>query len=206
VKGGKLAAACAPARLLSLVLSDVPGDDLSEIASGPTVASRATTKEALALIDHWRVALPDHLRAVIAAAPPPIDKDDARLANAAAVIVAAPSHSLQAAAAQAQAAGIEVRMLGDALEGEARDLAQSHAALALQIAGEPLTCPVLLLSGGRMHSHPAGQWHRRAKRGICAGCGNRPARAPAYSLDRLRYRRRRWRSRGRGGLCRTPDP
>lgn len=148
VKGGKLAAACAPARLLSLVLSDVPGDDLSEIASGPTVASRATAKEALALIDHWRVALPDHLRAVIAAAPPPIAKDDARLANATAVIVAAPYHSLLAAAAQAQAAGIEVRMLGDALEGEARDLAQSHAALALQIAGAPLTCPVLLLSGG----------------------------------------------------------
>ena len=148
VKGGKLAAACAPARLLSLVLSDVPGDDLSEIASGPTVASHATAQEALNLIDRWQVVVPDHLRAVIATAPPPIARSDPRLATATATIVAAPSQSLAAAAAQARAAGIEVRLLGDALEGEARDLAQSHAVLAMEVAQHALTRPVLLLSGG----------------------------------------------------------
>ena len=148
VKGGRLAVACAPAHVLSLVLSDVPGDDLSEIASGPTVASRATPQEALLLIDQWKVAVPAHLRAVIEAAPAPIRPDDPRLAKSCAVIIAAPAQSLAAAATTARNNDIEVRQLGDALEGEARDLAQLHAALAIEIAAGGLTRPVLLLSGG----------------------------------------------------------
>lgn len=148
VKGGKLAAAAHPARMLSLVLSDVPGDDPSEIASGPTVGSTATPQMAIAALDQWKVDLPAHIRTAIVTAPPPITPDDPRLRGATLSIIAAPSQSLDAASAQAQAQGIEVQILGDALEGEARDLARSHAALAIQIAAKPLACPVLLLSGG----------------------------------------------------------
>ena len=148
VKGGRLAAACAPAHVLSLVLSDVPGDDLSEIASGPTVGSRATPQEALSLINQWQVVVPDHMRAVIKAAQAPIGPDDPRLAKSRAVIVAAPAQSLAAAANSARNSDIEVRQLGDALEGEARDLGQRHAALAIEIAAGAMTRPVLLLSGG----------------------------------------------------------
>jgi glycerate 2-kinase len=147
VKGGRLAALVHPARLLTLVISDVPGDDPSEIASGPTVGSSATPKAALAALDRWRVCLPPHVRAAIAAAPPPIAPHDPRLAGAGLRIIAAPAQSLDAAAAQAQAQGVDVRNLGDALEGEARDLAAAHANEALAIAALNIR-PVLLLSGG----------------------------------------------------------
>lgn len=148
VKGGKLAALAYPARMLSLVISDVPGDDPSEIASGPTVGSFATPQMALAALDQWRVSLPAHVRAAIAAAPAPIGPDDPRLSNASLKIIAAPAQSLAAARQKAEAAGVEVRMLGDALEGEARDLAAKHAALALSIAADGPSHPILLLSGG----------------------------------------------------------
>ena len=116
VKGGKLAALAYPARMLSLVISDVPGDDPSEIASGPTVGSTATPEMALAALDQWQVMVPAHVRAAIAAAPAPIRADDPRLAGADLRIIAAPAQSLDAARIQAEAAGVEVRMLGDALE------------------------------------------------------------------------------------------
>ena len=148
VKGGKLAAAAHPARILSLVLSDVPGDDPSEIASGPTVGSTATPAMALAALDQWHVDLPAHIRDAIATAPPPIAPDDPRLTGATLSIIAAPSQSLDAARTAAEAQGIVVQILGDALEGEARDLARAQATLAMQIAAKPLTRPVLLLSGG----------------------------------------------------------
>jgi len=148
VKGGKLAAAAHPARILSLVLSDVPGDDPSEIASGPTVGSTATPEMALAALNKWHVDLPAHIRNAVAAAPPPIAPDDPRLVGATLSIIAAPSQSLDAARTAAEAQNIDVQILGDALEGEARDLARTQAALALQIAAKPLTRPVLLLSGG----------------------------------------------------------
>ena len=148
VKGGKLAALTYPARMLSLVISDVPGDDPSEVASGPTVGGAATPEMALAALDRWRVAVPEHVRAAIADAPAPIGPDDPRLSNSSLKIIAAPAQSLAAAQQKAEAAGVEVRMLGDALEGEARDLAAAHAALALSIAADGPRHPILLLSGG----------------------------------------------------------
>ena len=148
VKGGKLAALAHPAQILTLVISDVPGDDPSEIASGPTVGSSATAERALAALDQWGVVLSPHVRAVIEAAPAPITLDDARLAGAELRIIAAPAQSLAAAGQEATRQDIDVRMLGDALEGEARDLAATHAALALAIASAPFERPVLLLSGG----------------------------------------------------------
>ena len=146
VKGGKLAAAVYPAKLITLTISDVPGDDPSEIASGPTVGSTATAAMALVALKQWKVALPDHIMQVITNAPTPIAPNDPRLSTSETRIIAAPAQSLAAAAALAS--DIDVRILGDAIEGEARNLAQSQAALALQIAAEKHTRPVLLLSGG----------------------------------------------------------
>lgn len=148
VKGGKLAAAAFPARILTLVISDVPGDDPAEIASGPTVGSLATPEMAIAALDKWKVSLPSHVRRAVATAPAPIRPEDPRLAMADLAIIAAPAQSLAAAKAEAEGLGVEVRMLGDALEGEARDLARVQAALAIAIASEGLDHPVLLLSGG----------------------------------------------------------
>ncbi|WP_415233953.1 glycerate kinase type-2 family protein [Pseudorhodobacter sp.] len=148
VKAGKLAALAHPAKILSLVISDVPGDDPSEIASGPTVGSTATPAMALAALDRWQVDLPRHIRDAIARAPAPILPDDPRLAGATLAIVAAPAQSLAAASAEATALGVDVRHLGDAAEGEARDLARSHAALAQTLAAENHDHAILLLSGG----------------------------------------------------------
>lgn len=146
VKGGKLAAAVYPAKLLTLTISDVPGDDPSEIASGPTVGSIATAAMALVALKQWKVALPDHIMQVITNAPAPIAPNDLRLSTSETHIIAAPAQSLAAAAALA--GDIDVRILGDAIEGEARTLAQSQTALALQIAADKNTRPALLLSGG----------------------------------------------------------
>lgn len=146
VKGGKLAAAVYPAKLLTLTISDVPGDDPSEIASGPTVGSVATPEMAIAALRQWSVDLPAHIMAAIADAPAPIAPRDPRLITSQTRIIAAPAQSLAAAAALA--GDVDVRILGDAIEGEARDLAQAHAALAVQIADENQGRSVLLLSGG----------------------------------------------------------
>ncbi|WP_432255575.1 glycerate kinase type-2 family protein [Limimaricola sp. AA108-03] len=150
VKGGRLGAACAPARLLTLVISDVPGDDPSEIASGPTVADTSTPEQALKIIERWNIAVPASARAALAAGLDPVRPGDPRLTRAETRIVAAPSQSLEAAATLARQAGCEVRMLGDALEGEARDLAREQARMAREIAEAmaPGDIPVLLLSGG----------------------------------------------------------
>ncbi len=149
VKGGRLAAAFAPARLVTLMISDVPGDDPSEIASGPTVGGAATPQAALAILDAHGIDLP-RIRAAIAAAPPPIGPGDPRLSRADTRIVAAPAQSLAAAATLAREAGWAVRMLGDALEGEARFLGAAQARMALDISRGMVrgAQPVVLLSGG----------------------------------------------------------
>lgn len=148
VKGGRLAAAAYPARMLALMISDVPGDDPSDIASGPTVAHTGAPAQALEVLARWGVTPPASVRAYLAAGGDPLAPDDARLGRVENIIVAAPAQSLDAAAQLAQGTGADVRMLGDALEGEARDLARAHAALACDIAAERPARPVLLLSGG----------------------------------------------------------
>ncbi|RED18086.1 glycerate kinase type-2 family protein [Pontivivens insulae] len=149
VKGGKLAAACHPARLITLLISDVPGDDPALIASGPTVGAKHSAQEAVALLDRWIPDAPDHWRNAVAAGSV-VAPDDPSLARAETYTIAAPSGSLAIAAEQARSAGITVQMLGDNLEGEARDLAAEHATRALEIQ-HTLTAqdaPVLLMSGG----------------------------------------------------------
>lgn len=150
VKGGQLAAACHPAPVLSLLISDVPGDNPAEIASGPTVSETSTVDDAKSILVKHKIELPASVRALLDAPSTVIAPDDPRLARAETRIIAAPSQSLATAADLAQTAGCRVEHLGDALEGEARELGADHARLALarQVdvirSGEPL----LLLSGG----------------------------------------------------------
>lgn len=150
VKGGQLATACYPAKLLTLLISDVPGDDPSEIASGPTVGENSAAQDALDIIEQHNITMPPHVGAVIAAGSGVVAPDDTRLAYAETRIIAAPSHSLSAAASLAEMAGLDVRQLGDALEGEARDLGVEQAQYAVKLQSEMTKTarPILLLSGG----------------------------------------------------------
>lgn len=150
VKGGQLAAACHPAQLLTLLISDVPGDDPAFIASGPTVGDQTSPQDAQDILRRWEVAVPDSVADVLTLPTTVVSPADPRLDGAETRIVAAPSRSLAAAAADAEAAGCRVRLLGDAIEGEARSLARTQAAMALDIAASLSKGdrPVLLLSGG----------------------------------------------------------
>jgi glycerate 2-kinase len=151
IKGGRLAAACAPARVVTLMISDVPGDDPSVIASGPTVADRTTCADALAVLDKYGITEPrsayEHIHAGTDETPKP---GDARLADAQTIMIATPQASLEAAANVAREAGVTPLILGDAIEGEARDVALVHAGIARQVAthGQPAPMPCVLLSGG----------------------------------------------------------
>jgi hydroxypyruvate reductase len=145
VKGGRLAAAAYPARMLSLMISDVPGDNPGDIASGPTVGHRGDAARALKALERWDVTPPPSIAAFLEAGGDPVAPDDPRLSRIENVIVAAPSQSLAAAAELAEAEGYTVDILGDAIEGEAREVARAHAALALESEG-----PRVILSGGEL--------------------------------------------------------
>ncbi|MGL4237055.1 glycerate kinase type-2 family protein [Tabrizicola sp.] len=147
VKGGQLAAAAYPARMLALMISDVPGDDPAFIGSGPTVGDATTPADAEAILDRWNIPVPAALSRSGVIAP-----GDPRLSRTENIIYAAPAQSLAAAAALAEASGCEVRLLGDRLEGEARDVARDQAAMAAAIAAglKPGAKPVVLLSGGEL--------------------------------------------------------
>ena len=150
VKGGRLAAAAYPARMLALMISDVPGDDPAHIASGPTVGQDGDAARALAALATWGVEPPAPVRRFLESGGDPVTRDDPRLSRVENRVIAAPSHSLEAAAEMAREAGCDVRLLGDALEGEARDLARAQVAMAQDIRAAMRTGdrPVLLLSGG----------------------------------------------------------
>ena len=151
IKGGRLAAATHPARVVALMISDVPGDDPSIIASGPTVPDPSSNEDALAIIDKYAIAVPEGVRARLATAegetPKPGDKCFANVEN---VMIATPKGSLEAAAAIARDAGVTPVILGDSIEGESRDVALVHAAIARQCAtrGQPELPPCVLISGG----------------------------------------------------------
>ncbi|MCC6303659.1 MAG: glycerate kinase [Rhodobacteraceae bacterium] len=151
IKGGRLALAARPARLLTLVVSDVPGDDAAEVASGPTVPSAGSPAEALALARAWGVALPPAVAAFLAAggAPAP-DPGDADFAAGEVRVIASAGRSLEAAAAAARGAGLVPAILSDAVEGEAREVARVHAAILREVVlrNRPFARPVAILSGG----------------------------------------------------------
>jgi hydroxypyruvate reductase len=151
IKGGRLAAACAPARVVTLTISDVPGDDPSVIASGPTVADATTCAEALAIVDRYRIAVPPAVRAALEAGRLETPKPgDPRLAGHEVHLIATPAQSLAAAAELARAAGLDAHVLSDEIEGESREVGKVHAALARAVArqGAPFARPCVILSGG----------------------------------------------------------
>jgi hydroxypyruvate reductase len=151
IKGGRLAAA-SPARMLTLAISDVVGDDPSVIGSGPTVPDPSTFADARAILAKYAIepapAVRAHLAAAVEETPKP---GDPRLARAEFRLVAAPKDALEAAAAKARELGIEPILLGDAVEGEAREVGAAHAALARKTAAEPNRAkPCVILSGGEL--------------------------------------------------------
>ena len=152
VKGGQLAAAAYPAKMLTLLISDVPGDDPAFIGSGPTVADSSAPQDAARILSAWRIDMPDSVGAVLSEPTGVLPPGDPRLETVENRLYAAPSQSLAAAAELAEQGGITVEILSDALEGEARDVAAEHAALALirQGAMAPGAAPHLILSGGEL--------------------------------------------------------
>ncbi|MCF8484022.1 MAG: glycerate kinase [Rhodobacteraceae bacterium] len=152
VKGGQLAAAAYPARMLALMISDVPGDDPAFIGSGPTVGDASTPADARAVLAQWGIVVPASVTAALSVPSGVVLPDDVRLSRVENVIYAAPAQSLRAAGQMAIDAGCELSNLGDALEGEARDVArvQAEQALRLQAARKPGDKPLLLLSGGEL--------------------------------------------------------
>ena len=151
VKGGQLAAAAYPARMLALMISDVPGDDPAFIGSGPTVGDATTPADAADVLRRWSVPVPTSVPLALERSGV-ILPGDPRISRVQNVIYAAPAQSLAAAAEMAAAAGCDVRLLGDRLEGEAREVAAAQAAMAKDIAAglERGDKPVLLLSGGEL--------------------------------------------------------
>ncbi|MFZ5708650.1 MAG: glycerate kinase type-2 family protein [Pseudomonadota bacterium] len=150
VKGGQLAAAAYPARVLALMISDVPGDDPAFIGSGPTVGDASTPADVRAILDRWNIAVPFSVAAVLNGPTGVVPPGDPRLSRTENRIVAAPARSLDAAAEAARAAGCEVTILGDRVEGEAREVAAAHARLAREAARGRGAEPLLLLSGGEL--------------------------------------------------------
>jgi glycerate 2-kinase len=151
IKGGRLAAACHPARVLTLAISDVPGDDPINIASGPTVPDPTTCADALAIVRRYGIELPPEVRDVLEGGRgESIKPGDPRLARAQMRLIATPQLALAAAAKVARGAGLTPLLLGDAIEGEAREVGKVMAGIARSVAhhGHPVAAPCVLLSGG----------------------------------------------------------
>ncbi len=151
IKGGRLAAAAHPARVFSLIVSDIPGDNPAFVASGPTVTDETTRDDALRIVERYNLDLPKaalaHLRSAKADAPKP---SDAVFAGHEHHLIASAAVSLEAAAKTARELGVEAVILSDAIEGEAREVAHVHAAIAKQVLAKnrPFSKPVVILSGG----------------------------------------------------------
>ena len=151
IKGGRLAAACAPARVVTLTISDVPGDDPSVIASGPTVPDATTCADALVILKRYRIAVPPAIEAALKARTLETPKPgDACFAGHEVRMIATPLQSLQAAAELARERGIAAHVLSDEIEGESREVGKVHAALARAVArGQgAFVKPCVILSGG----------------------------------------------------------
>jgi glycerate 2-kinase len=151
IKGGRLAAAAYPAKVFSLIVSDIPGDNPAFVASGPTVTDETTREDALRIVERYNLDLPQaalaHLRSKKADAPKP---SDAVFAGHEHHLIASAAVSLDAAAKAARCLGVDAVILSDSIEGEAREVAHVHSALAKQVLAknQPFTKPVVILSGG----------------------------------------------------------
>ncbi|MGC3874051.1 glycerate kinase type-2 family protein [Halomonas sp. GXIMD04776] len=147
IKGGRLAASAHPARVVTYLISDVPGDEPTLIASGPTLPDDSTPSDALAILEARGIEIPEEVRRHLENDDSAPHRDDAGFARDEAVVLARAADALEAARHEAEAAGMEVRLLGDDLEGEARELGGEHAAMALA-ARDEFRRPLLILSGG----------------------------------------------------------
>jgi hydroxypyruvate reductase len=181
LKGGRLGALCHPARLLTLLISDVPGDSPIDIASGPTVADTTSCADALAILLRYRIDIAAPVRALLeSGAGETIKPGDVRLANSSMAMITAPQIALEAAADVARAAGITPHILGDSLEGEARDVAKTLAGITLQVAlrGQPFKAPCVLLSGGEttvtMRGHGRGGRNVEFLLALAVALGDQP--------------------------------
>jgi hydroxypyruvate reductase len=151
IKGGRLAARCAPAKVVTLLISDVPGDAPEVIGSGPTVPDSSTCADALRILQRYGIDIPAAARAGLESGRFETPKPgDARFAGHQVHMIATPQQSLEAAAALARAAGIEAHILSDEIEGESREVGKVHAALARSVAhrNQPFAKPCVILSGG----------------------------------------------------------
>jgi len=151
IKGGRLAAACAPAQVVTLTISDVPGDDPSVIASGPTVPDATSCADAVAILQRYGIAVPGAIMSLLEQGALETPKPGDPLFAAHEVhMIATPQQSLEAAAAAARAAGVEAHILSDEIEGESREVGKVHAALARAVAqrDQPFRKPCVILSGG----------------------------------------------------------
>ena len=154
VKGGRLGAACHPAKLITLLISDVPGDDPVDIASGPTVADPTTCADALAILRRHAIEVPPKVLEILESGRgETLKPGDPRLAGAETRMIATPQMALEAAAEVARQAGIAPLILGDSIEGEAREVGKVMAGIARQVGthGQPCAAPVRAAVGRRDH-------------------------------------------------------
>jgi glycerate 2-kinase len=191
IKGGRLAAAAHPARVLTLLISDIPGDDPALIASGPTLPDASTCADALAVLRRYGLAdVPAVVQALAAGAWESVKPGDPRLAGHRSHIIASAADGLAAAARQAAAEGLCAHILSDAMEGEARELALAHAAIALNVAGrgQPFAAPCVLLTGGEATvtlRGPGGRGGRNTEFVLALGLAlaGQPQEAQIHSLS-----------------------
>jgi glycerate 2-kinase len=187
IKGGRLAAACAPARVVTLTISDVPGDDVSVIASGPTVADASTCAEALDILRRYGIDVPSAVKVQLEAGALETPKPgDPRLARCETHLIATPQQSLDAAAEAARAMGLRAYVLSDEIEGESREVGKVHAALARSTAlgRSSFEAPCVILSGGettvtvrpRAEGQPKGRGGRAGEfcLGLAQALGGQP--------------------------------
>src|SRR4051812_32446875 len=178
IKGGRLAAACAPAKVVTLTISDVPGDDPSVIASGPTVPDASSCADAVAILQRYGIEVPGAVMSLLEQGALETPKPgDAVFAQQAVHLIATPQQSLEAAAAAARSIGLDAHILSDEMEGESREVGKVHAALARAVAlrGQPFARPCVILSGGEttvtVRKQPAGTPRGRGGRAgeFCMG-------------------------------------
>jgi hydroxypyruvate reductase len=150
IKGGRLATAAYPAKVVSFVVSDIPGDVLSLVSSGPTIADHVTLRDALGFIEKYDIALTPKLMAFLKTAPAAPSPDDAVFAGHEVHLVASAKQSLRAAADYARERGLPAHVLSDAIEGESHEVAKMHAAMAsfAKTEGQPFSQPCVIISGG----------------------------------------------------------
>lgn len=151
IKGGRLALACAPAKVVTLMISDIPGDDPGIIASGPTLPDPTTCEDALAILEKYQIEVSQNVREHLASGAGETPKPgDSRFARNESHIIATAQDALEAAATVARENGVTPYILSDCIEGEARDIALMHAAMARQVVerGQPFAKPCVIISGG----------------------------------------------------------